>query len=156
MAPVFLFGHEDLENAPEPGSVAETALSNRLRGALPLNLESLYITHADFVFDDKQAHIVKAFDILLQHKECVPHLRELVFEGLLENEDSIRRVGQVISIAEDIEMDARAVHLPHYTYVKERGWGWNEEVSFETCMHNSTGERVQVWPKPRWGELSGF
>ncbi|KFY89801.1 hypothetical protein V500_05500 [Pseudogymnoascus sp. VKM F-4518 (FW-2643)] len=41
VAPVFLFGHEDLQNAPEPGSVAETAMLNRLLGALPLNLESL-------------------------------------------------------------------------------------------------------------------
>ncbi|KFY16611.1 hypothetical protein V492_01209 [Pseudogymnoascus sp. VKM F-4246] len=147
VAPLFLFGHEDLHSAPEHWSEAETAMLNRLRGALPISLESLHITNADFVFSDRYAHIGKAFEVLLRQRECVPNLRELVFEGEFKEEKSIQRAVQVIGIAEEVGINARALALPHYAYDKERGWGWDQDVSFETCMHNGIGERVQVWPK---------
>ncbi|KFX95563.1 hypothetical protein V490_03792 [Pseudogymnoascus sp. VKM F-3557] len=146
VAPVFLFGHADMFNAPEPESVDEAAMLNRLRGALPLTLESLYVTHAEFVFSNEHAHLAKAFEILLQHKECVPHLREIVFEGALEKEKSRRRAGEMISIVKEMGLDARVIHRTHYEYVRQRGWGWDEEESFEMCMHNDIGEKVQLFP----------
>lgn len=150
VAPVFLFGFIDLEEAPEPESIDERAILNRLRWALPSTLESLYITYANFVFGDQHEHIAEAFEVLLRHKECVPHLRELVFEGEFETQESIQRAGRVIKLAEEMGVDARVIDFPTYKYVKQRGWGWDEEeVSFETCVCNSVAERVLVLPLPK-------
>lgn len=146
VAPVFLFGHEDLHNAPEPGSVAETAMLNRLRGALPLNLETLYVTNADFVFSDEHAHIAEAFEVLLRHKESVPHLRELVFEGQFKEGDSVWHSIEMARLGTEVGVVVRGLHRTHYAYDEQQGWGWDEEVSFEPCMHNYIGERVQGFP----------
>ncbi|OBT65336.1 hypothetical protein VE03_04626 [Pseudogymnoascus sp. 23342-1-I1] len=149
VAPVFLFGHEGLHDAPELGSADETAVLYRLRGALPQALESLYITNADFVFSDEFAHIAQAFDALLRNKEWALHLRELVFEGGFEDENSKQRAARVIRVAEEMGVDARAIALSQYTNFRQRGWGWDEEVSFGECKHNDIGERVQVLPLPK-------
>ncbi|KAL5345958.1 hypothetical protein ACLOAV_008988 [Pseudogymnoascus australis] len=148
VAPLFLFGSVNLGEAPDPGSVDERAMLNRLRWVLPSTLESLYITNAYFVFGDQHAHIADAFEVFLQHKECVPHLRELVFEGDFGDLENIQRAGRVIRVAEEMGVDARVISLPQDEYVKQRGWGWDEEVSFETCAYDSMCERVQVLPLP--------
>lgn len=145
VAPVFLFGYEDLHNAPEPGSVAETAMVNRFLGAFPPNLENLCITNAEFVFNMEHAHIAQAFKVLLRQKNCVPHLRELVFEGEFEQNESIGCAGEVIKIAGDVGVNARAKARIFNGYCKQRGWGWDEDVGFEAIMHSP--EMVQVWPK---------
>ncbi|OBT71227.1 hypothetical protein VF21_09901 [Pseudogymnoascus sp. 05NY08] len=148
VAPVFLFGRTPLMDFVEPGSPDEDEMLNRLRGAFPRNLKSLYVTHSGYIFIGAQDGMERAFEILLRHKECIPNLRELVFEGPFADKESVRRVGQLITLAEEVGVDARAVSLQENLYVKERGWGWNEEAKFEMCMHNNTmGERVQVLPK---------
>lgn len=151
VAPVFLFGDADLQRAPKPGSSADTMLRNRLCGALPQQLENLYVTHAEFVFKDEHAHIGSAFEMLLQHKKrCSPHLRELVFEGSFDGEMMIHHVGRVLRAAEEKRVNARAIYLTkQYACDHERGWGWDEKVQFEKCMHNRIGRRSQLLPEAR-------
>ncbi|KFY27876.1 hypothetical protein V493_03246 [Pseudogymnoascus sp. VKM F-4281 (FW-2241)] len=155
VVPVFLFGANNIINEVEPGSADEDVMLNRLRRAFPRNLQSLCITHAGYVFLGEQDCMEKAFGILLRHKECVPNLRELVFEGPFREEESIRRVGQLISLAETMGVHVRAVGLPENTYTGERGWEWDEEERFASCMHNSVGERVQVLPEPVVAAMGG-
>ncbi|KFY73988.1 hypothetical protein V499_05936 [Pseudogymnoascus sp. VKM F-103] len=151
VAPVFLFGRTVLIDYIEPGSLEEDQMLNILRMAFPPNLKSLYVAHAGYMFLSAQDGMERAFEILLRHKECIPNLHELVFEGVFEgpfaDKESIRRLGQLISLAEEVGVSASAVSLQENSYVKERGWGWDEEVSFEMCVHNRMGERVQVLPK---------
>ncbi|OBT43958.1 hypothetical protein VE00_04624 [Pseudogymnoascus sp. WSF 3629] len=125
----------------------EDEMLNRLRVALPQNLKSLCITHAGYMSLGAQDWMERAFEILLRHQECIPNLRELVFEGPFADKESVRRVGLLITLAEEVGVNARAVSLQENSYVKERGWGWNEEARFEMCVHNSMEERVQVLPK---------
>ncbi|KFZ14939.1 hypothetical protein V501_02961 [Pseudogymnoascus sp. VKM F-4519 (FW-2642)] len=147
VAPVFLFGRTVLMDYIEPGSLEEDQMLNILRVAFPPNLKSLYVTHSGYMFLGAQDGMERAFEILLRHKECIPSLYELVFEGPFADKESVRRIGQLISLAEEMGVNARAVSLEENSYVKERGWGWNEEASFEMCVNNSMGERVQVLPK---------
>ncbi|OBT84756.1 hypothetical protein VE02_06316 [Pseudogymnoascus sp. 03VT05] len=147
VAPVFPFGRTPLMDFIEPGSPNEDEMLNRLRGAFPQNLKSLYVTHSGYMFLGAQDGMERAFEILIRHKECIPNLRELVFEGPFADKESVRRVGQLITLAEEVGVNARAVSLEENSYVKERGWGWDEEARFEMCMHNSMGERVQLLPK---------
>jgi hypothetical protein len=54
----------------------------------------------------------------------------------------------MISVAKERGLDARAITRTHYQYDRQRGWGWDEEESFEMCMHNDIGEKVQLFPQP--------
>ncbi|KAF2473123.1 uncharacterized protein BDR25DRAFT_341294 [Lindgomyces ingoldianus] len=133
IAPDFIFGGNlSLE---EQGEESRQKL---LLEFLPLNVETLHITHGD----QYEEMLYKALEHLLTNKEsCLPDLRKLTFETSLAKVEKDRgdRLAAILQLAEKVGLPVTLLNnwgdakYSNYDSRVERKWGMDEDIEWKPC-----------------------
>lgn len=140
VAPVYIWGHEGIMIEAEfkpPGS------KFMLRDALPQQLEELWVVRADI--EDREAAfipttLIPALNVLVEDRDACPELSQICIRFESEGWDAawLEELHHVGLSAKSHGIKC-VMRLDDSTdRIWERGWGWDESVTWSGCVHNTT------------------
>jgi hypothetical protein len=159
VAPVYIWGHEGIS---DEGSLKNPQTREWLWKGLPETLEELWIHRAVEQGDAKSLKeqvirfipdlLIPALELVAQYKpQAYPKLCHLRVEFQLTTWDD-EWIEPFVSLCRQVEENGIRCMLiltddaPDgctYNDYPERGWGWNEEVEWQECIHNQ--EPPKLW-----------